>query len=113
MFENSVNLDSYSTTDPLDPQRERLVNRRPLGQLLVKLLGIDRREVTFEKRKFTVTNKEIRQQLELAGICFIQGYHIALLCNQTSIGSVIVQVCPPELQGFAFEGAAMSLAQLD
>ena len=84
-----------------------------LGRVRRRLLGLSPNEASFAKRGFIVGQPEARRRLEQIGIIFLSGYHAAL--EETafvSLGRRLTDV-DPELQGFAFEGAAMGLGLLD
>lgn len=84
-----------------------------LGRVRRRFLGLSFAEASFAKRGFIASDAESRQRLEQIGITFLTGYHAAL--EETSFNSLANQLTTVEtdLQGFAFEGAAMGLALLD
>lgn len=78
------------------------------------LFGIDVSETHVDRRGFQVEDAETRSRLERIGSIFVHGYLRAL--EATSLGALetsLVRSVPPELMGFAFEGAAMGLGLLD
>jgi enediyne biosynthesis protein E3 len=79
----------------------------------LRLFGISATESEFAQRGFRSTVPARRERLERIGRAFIEGYNSAIrtadpLMIDTELGSA-----PQELQGFAFEGAAMGFALLD
>jgi enediyne biosynthesis protein E3 len=79
----------------------------------LRLFGISPSEAEFAQRGFRSTIPARRERLERIGRVFIEGYNSAVrtadpLMIDTELGSA-----PQELQGFAFEGAAMGFALLD
>jgi hypothetical protein len=55
----------------------------------------------------------MRARLEQVGAAFLNGYHAALRHPAPAALAARLNSADPELQGFAFEGAAMGLALLD
>ncbi len=85
-----------------------------LGHIRKRLFGIELDETSCEKRGFSISNPVIKQRLETIGQTFVFGYHSALHHNDTErISEELNQQIDKELQGFAFEGAAMGLMLLD
>ncbi|HET6978770.1 MAG TPA: DUF1702 family protein [Pyrinomonadaceae bacterium] len=84
-----------------------------LGRVRRRLLGLSLAEASFAKRGFVASEQESRQRLEQIGVTFLTGYHAAL--EETNFDSLAQRLTKIEtdLQGFAFEGAAMGLALLD
>ena len=83
------------------------------GWLRKRLFGISPKEATFARRGFRETEAGVQQRLEKVGYTFLRGYHAALLgAEPEALGRRLSEV-DPEFRGFAFEGAAMSLALLD
>jgi hypothetical protein len=76
------------------------------------LFGLSPHEVTFGRRGFHESDPDARERLENIGLTFLHGYHAALDGSLYSLASQLSKV-ERELQGFAFEGAAMALALLD
>src|SRR5205823_13024862 len=71
-------------------------------------------EATFARRGFHTGNSDSRLRLERIGHTFIEGYHIALQdTDADALASQLNSTIDLEFRGFAFEGAAMSLALLD
>lgn len=75
------------------------------------LLGISPAEASFARRGFW--QGHARERLELIGVVFLQGYQLALEENNPSVLVLRLNLLDEELRGFAFEGAAMSLALQD
>lgn len=70
-------------------------------------------EVSFERRKFPDDRNGTREHLERAGGAFVQGYNAAL--RHTTIADLgrALDALPPDLHGFAYEGASMALGIFD
>jgi len=83
------------------------------GWLRQQLFGMSLRETTVARRGFQVDTPHVRQRLEHIGAVFLHGYHAALDHNHPEGVVQSLQTIPLELQGFAFEGAAMGFALLD
>lgn len=84
-----------------------------MGTLRRGVLGISRRETTFEKRGFPPCPDAPRDHLEKVGATFIDGYHAALTWDVTPALHATLEETGSERCGFAYEGAAMALALLD
>jgi hypothetical protein len=84
-----------------------------LGCLRRRLFGLSLEEASFARRGFREGAAEARQRLEQIGRTFLQGYHAALEEEAPEALALRLNAVEPELQGFAFEGAAMGLALLD
>lgn len=84
-----------------------------LRQLRKSLFGIALEETTFAKRGFYRGDSGAQYRLEQIGATFVQGYHAALEDDCFEVLVPSLQSLEAELQGFAFEGAAMGLALLD
>ena len=84
-----------------------------LGRVRRRLLGLSPAEASFAKRGFSASQDEARRRLEQIGIIFLSGYHAAL--EETDFVPLARRLADveTELQGFAFEGAAMGLGLLD
>jgi enediyne biosynthesis protein E3 len=84
-----------------------------LGQARRRFLGLSPSEASFARRGFLTGEEIARQRLEQIGITFLSGYHAAL--EETGFVPLAHRLATVEkdLQGFAFEGAAMGLALLD
>ena len=84
-----------------------------LGQARRRFLGLSPSEASFARRGFLTGEEIARQRLEQIGITFLSGYHAAL--EETGFVPLARRLTSVEkdLQGFAFEGAAMGLALLD
>jgi hypothetical protein len=84
-----------------------------LGQARKRFLGLSPAEASFAKRGFIAREEKSRRHLEQVGVTFLSGYHAALEeSGFVPLASRLATV-ETELQGFAFEGAAMGLALLD
>src|ERR1700733_4200576 len=84
-----------------------------MGSLTNRLLRIPAEETSVSRRGLRVPDAAVQARLETIGQTFLRGYHTALpdrggAALARSLGSV-----DAELQGFAFEGAAMALTLLD
>lgn len=77
------------------------------------MLGLSPQETTFARRGFRAKNPELRAHLELIGTAFVGGYHAGLEQDTATNLATELDKTPPELRGFAYEGAAMALALLD
>jgi enediyne biosynthesis protein E3 len=77
------------------------------------LLRIDPREAEFSRRGFVCSRTEIRDRLEYVGKMFLLGYHVALEEENPVALAARLDHIAAEYRGFAYEGAAMSLALLD
>jgi hypothetical protein len=84
-----------------------------MGWLRRGLLGISTDEALFTRRGFRGRDEHARARIELIGKTFIGGYVAALELGQPERLSSVLAAVTPELQGFAYEGAAMGLAILD
>jgi enediyne biosynthesis protein E3 len=84
-----------------------------LGQARRRFLGLSPAEASFARRGFSAREEKARRHLENIGATFLSGYHAAL--EETGFVSLAQRLenVEVELQGFAFEGAAMGLALLD
>lgn len=84
-----------------------------LGQARKRFLGLSLAEASFAKRGFSAREEQSRRHLEQVGITFLSGYHAALEeSGFVPLAQRLANV-ETELQGFAFEGAAMGLGLLD
>ena len=84
-----------------------------MSWLTKQMLSIPAEETRVSRRGFHVRDTTVKLRLESIGLTFLRGYHAALpdqggAALARSLGSV-----ETELQGFAFEGAAMALTLLD
>jgi hypothetical protein len=77
------------------------------------LFGIRARETSFARRGFQTCDPEAQRRLERVGEFFLAGYHAALETADNGELESRLRALEPEYQGFAFEGAAMSLTLLD
>jgi enediyne biosynthesis protein E3 len=84
-----------------------------LGPLRRRLFGIPAREIAIERRGFHCGAPAMRQRLEQIGQTFASGYHAALEEDDLEVLVPRLNSFEPDLQGFAYEGAAMGLALLD
>ena len=84
------------------------------GMLRRFIFGISPNEVRFARRGFPNDVPGVRERLERAGLAFVSGYHAALE-ERGDLGRLGagLNAEPPDLQGFAYEGAAMGLALVD
>ena len=78
-----------------------------------RLLGIDPAEAGFVRRGFAPADPSRRERLEEIGRTFIAGYNTALRLGDPDPAAPRFDATARELQGFAFEGAAMGFALLD
>lgn len=83
------------------------------GQARRRFLGLSPAEASFARRGFVAAEEKARVRLEQIGSTFLSGYHAAL--EETGFVPLARRLAMVEtdLQGFAFEGAAMGLALLD
>lgn len=79
----------------------------------LRLLGISPSESEFAQRGFRSTVPARRDRLERIGRVFIEGYNSAIRTADPLMIDAELGSAPLELQGFAFEGAAMGFALLD
>ena len=84
-----------------------------LGLIVRSALGLSPQETNFEARGFRARNPAMRAHLEQVGAAFVNGYHAGLEQDTPENLAAELDSTPPELRGFAYEGAAMSLALLD
>jgi hypothetical protein len=77
------------------------------------VFGIAPEEVSFARRGFQAGEDGIQQRLEQVGTTFLQGYHVALEVDDPQTLAYRLSGVAAEQRGFAFEGAAMSLALQD
>jgi hypothetical protein len=77
------------------------------------VMGIDAREVTFQRRGFQDTLLGLQRRLELVGTKFLEGYHAALGDSDPAALMEELSRVEGEYRGFAFEGAGMALALID
>jgi enediyne biosynthesis protein E3 len=84
-----------------------------LGPLLRKLFGIPARQLDFERRGFRGSDPKMRARLEQIGWAFASGYHAALEDDDLKTLFAALNSVELDLQGFAYEGAAMGLALRD
>jgi hypothetical protein len=86
------------------------ISPRSLRKLM---FGIAPDEVRCARRGFHRVEGDVRQRLEYIGTTFLHGYHLALEVNEPNGLGERLEGVPLEWRGFAFEGAAMSLALQD
>jgi hypothetical protein len=92
----------------------RFLGTKTLRTARRRLLGISPAEATVRRRGFRVASPSIRRRLEEIGAGFLAGYHAGLEESDAErLGVRLKGEIPNELQGFAFEGAAMALTLLD
>jgi hypothetical protein len=85
-----------------------------LNSLYGLAFAISDRETSCERRGFRVHVPAVQERLERIGRTFLHGYRAALEDSRPlPLGSRLAETVPSELQGFAFEGAAMGLTVLD
>lgn len=84
-----------------------------MSRALRRLFGISLDEVGFERRGFRGGTPETRARIEKVGLSFLAGYHAALEEERTDDLERRLREVEPEFRGFAFEGAAMSIALVD
>jgi len=84
-----------------------------MGWLTNRLLGISVEETLVLRRGFHVRDTAIKERLEAIGQTFLRGYHAALPDEGGAALARSLGLVGAELQGFAFEGAAMALTLLD
>src|SRR3974390_3048011 len=84
-----------------------------LGKLRRRALGLSVAETSYRRRGFQGAGPEMKERLERIGSAFLGGDHVALECGQPEEVVQSLAAFDPELQGFAFEGAAMGFALLD
>lgn len=77
------------------------------------LLSIPKEEASFDRRGFKADTVKTKQQLEKIGETFLEGYHAAITVESQNLVLAKLTSIEKDLQGFAFEGAAMALALLD
>lgn len=79
-----------------------------------RLIGLSAREVEFSRRGFYAGVPALRERLEGVGRAFVSGYNAGLTQRSSTIDlERELTAGPPDLHGFAYEGAAMSLALVD
>ena len=84
-----------------------------LGRLRRGFFGIPAREIAFERRGFRGSDPKVRAGLEQIGRAFASGYHAALEDGHLKALVPRLNSLDLDLQGFAYEGAAMGLALRD
>lgn len=77
------------------------------------VFGISAEETRFERRGFRGGSPELRRHLDAIGQAFVSGYHAALDVARADRLAERLDPLDREMQGFAYEGAAMGLAVLD
>lgn len=95
----------------MSQQKPATTLKLSLGNIRQKLLGISPAEASFVRRGFW--HGPARDRLELIGVVFLQGYQLALEETDPRELAPRLNLINAELLGFAFEGAAMSLALQD
>lgn len=83
------------------------------GVLRRHLFGIAARETRFEHRGFALTDPTVVTRLERVGTSFVAGYHAAMLDDDADALAARLAGVHRDMQGFAYEGAAMALTLLD
>lgn len=84
-----------------------------MGKLRQKLLGIPEKEIRCERRGFNIASPDIKTRIEKIGETFVFGYHAALINDDNPVLEAQLNTIDLEWRGFAYEGAAMTLALLD
>src|ERR1039457_6890759 len=84
-----------------------------MAWLTNRILGIPDDEALVSRRGFHVRDPDVQLRLELIGQTFLRGYHAALPDQGGAALARSLGAIDAELQGFAFEGAAMALTLLD
>lgn len=79
--------------------------------VLARLFTISPQEIEFRRRGYP--DGRLRPRLEAIGQSFLDGYHVALADPDAAAVMARVETLPPDLQGFAAEGAGMALALRD
>ena len=84
-----------------------------MGRLARRIFGMSLDEVTFARRGFRGGEGPVREHVEKVGVSFLAGFHLALEDDrpETLIGRL--EEVENAFRGFAYEGAAMSIALLD
>ena len=84
-----------------------------MAWLTNRILGIPDDEALVSRRGFHVRDPDVQLRLESIGRTFLRGYHAALPDQGGAALARSLGAIDAELQGFAFEGAAMALTLLD
>jgi hypothetical protein len=84
-----------------------------MGRLTNRILSIPAEETRVTRRGFSVRESRVKLRLESIGETFLFGYHAALRDEGDAALTLRLRAIDIEMQGFAFEGAAMSLTLLD
>jgi enediyne biosynthesis protein E3 len=84
-----------------------------LGWLRLRCLDIADDNVSVARRGFHCRNGQIGGRLEEIGRTFLSGYRAALAARQPADLAARLEAHITELQGFAYEGAAMGIALTD
>lgn len=84
-----------------------------LGAIRKLVFGISAQDTSFERREFRGGSPAMRSRLEKIGKAFVDGYHAALDDHHLDALVPKLRQVDRDLEGFAFEGAAMGLALLD
>ncbi|MFN0058954.1 MAG: DUF1702 family protein [Planctomycetota bacterium] len=84
-----------------------------MGGLRRRLLGIDVRETSCERRGFAVANPQMRARLEHIGATFVAGYHLALEARDVATLNAALTDVELEARGWAYEGAGLGLVLRD
>lgn len=83
------------------------------GRVRLRVFGISPEEARVDRRGFRGVDPGIGRRLEAIGRTFIHGYRAGLVEDRAEALAARLRRVQPELQGFAFEGAAMALTLLD
>ncbi len=85
-----------------------------MGTLSRRLFSLATDEVRFDRRGFRGGQRPgVRERIEKVGLSFLAGYHAALATSTNDQLADRLGQVELAYQGFAFEGAAMSLALVD
>jgi hypothetical protein len=78
-----------------------------------RLIALKPEQTSFGRRGFQGATEPVRQRLETVGGAFVKGCNLAVACGSPERVQPELNKIDVELQGFAFEGAAMGFALLD
>lgn len=85
-----------------------------MNSLFHRMLQIPPEEALVSRRGFHVKDQAVEARLDTVGRTFLHGYHLALRDEgDEALARDLRASVEPELQGFAFEGAGMSLVLMD
>ncbi|HZB33954.1 MAG TPA: DUF1702 family protein [Streptosporangiaceae bacterium] len=83
------------------------------AKIIGRMLSLDPRRLSLERRGFVADDPEIQRRLEAVVYAFATGYNAAMAAAPGELDARTVSAVPPDLRGFAFEGAAMSTGLRD